>query len=321
MKKNFIVLIVTVLLFACNKKSKAEKTVSNIPIELAVTRFDKAFFNTNPSNLYKLKKQFPSFFPKEVADSVWINKMENPLWQELFAETQKKYNNFEPQTKSIASLLQHIKYYFPSTKTPKIITLIYEMDFNTKAIYADSIILIPLEMYLGKTHKFYEFPDYQKQTLEPDQMLSDIVSSFAKTKIAPSKTKNLLSMMVQSGKELYLKDLLLPSYNDDQKIAYTEEQLTFCQENESFMWAYFIEKNMLYSNDDKLESRFINPAPFSKFYLDVDNDTPGRIGTWVGWQIMRAFTKNNSNISLQQLLALDAESIFRLSKYKPQKSI
>jgi hypothetical protein len=35
-------------------------------------------------------------------------------------------------------------------------------------------------------------------------------------------------------------------------------------ENESYMWRYF-RKEMLYSDDQKLMPRFINPAPFLNF--------------------------------------------------------
>ena len=307
------------ILASCDKKSKVEAIVKDIPIQLSVTRFEQDFFEAKPSDLQKLKAQYPAFFPKEVADSVWTNKMKNPLWRELYNEVQFKYSNFEPQTKAIAAFLQHAKYYFPQTKIPKITTLIYEMDFNTKAIYADSIILIPLEMYLGKSHKFYEFPDYQKQSLESSQILPDLAGSFAQTKIRPSKDKTLLSLMIQAGKELYIKDLLLPEFSDADKIGYTPEQIKFCLENESFMWAFFIEQNLLYNNDSKLANRFINPAPFSKFYLEIDNETPGRIGAWLGWQIVKAFATNNPEIKIQQLLDSDAEAIFTKSKYKPKK--
>ena len=307
------------ILASCDKKSKVEAIVKDIPLQLSVTRFEQDFFEAKPADLQKLKAQYPAFFPKEVADSVWTNKMKNPLWRELYNEVQIKYSNFEPQTKAIAAFLQHAKYYFPQTKTPKITTLIYEMDFNTKAIYADSIILIPLEMYLGKSHKFYEFPDYQKQSLESSQILPDLAGSFAQTKIRPSKDKTLLSLMIQAGKELYIKDLLLPEFSDADKIGYTPEQIKFCLENESFMWAFFIEQNLLYNNDSKLANRFINPAPFSKFYLEIDNETPGRIGAWLGWQIVKAYATNNPEIKIQQLLVSDAETIFTKSKYKPKK--
>jgi gliding motility-associated lipoprotein GldB len=318
MKNTLIVFLLALIFTSCDKKSKIEKQVEAIPVEIKVARFDKAFFETPTNDLTKLKQQFPGFFPPQVEDSVWTNKMTNPLWRELYSEVQKKYSNFEPEEQKIATLFKHIKYYFPLTKTPKVITLIYEMDYNTKAIYADSLVLISLEMYLGKNHKFYEFPDYQKQNFEPNQILPDIVSSFSATKIPYPTDKSLLSQMVFAGKELYLKDLLLPEYADNEKIGYTPEQLLFCNENESYVWRYFIEEKLLYSTDSKLGNRFINPAPFSKFYLEIDNETPGRIGTWIGWQIVRAYMKNNS-VSVQQMLTLDATEIFNKSKYKPKK--
>ena len=75
---------------------------------------------------------------------------------------------------------------------------------------------------------------------------------------------------------------------------------------------------MLYSSEQKLALRFINPAPFSKFYLEIDNDSPGQVGVWVGWQIVRAYMEN-SGASLEELLKTDAKEIFVKSKYKPKK--
>lgn len=319
MKKSVLLIFFLITILSCDKKSKVEKAVEEIPLEIKVERFDKIFFETPVKDLAKTKKQFPGFYPSQVPDSVWIEKMKNPLWRELYAEVQKKYSNFQPEKLEIEDLFRHIKFYFPKTKTPKIVTLIYEMDANTKAIYADSLVLISLEMYLGKNHKFYDYPAYQKQNFEQNQILPDIVSGFAQTKIKPSNDKTLLSQMIAAGKELYLKDLLIPNYSDASKIGYTTEQIQFCNENESFMWQYFIQEKMLYATDSKLSSRFINPAPFSKFYLEIDNDTPGRIGTWVGWQIVRSFMKNN-DAKLNQMLLMNADEIFNKSKYKPKKN-
>ena len=192
------------------------------------------------------------------------------------------------------------------------------MDYNSKVIYADSLVIVSLELYLGKDHKFYQFPEYIKQSFETKQIMPDAVASFASRKIAKVTDKSLLSQMIYFGKELYLKDLLLPEYSDDEKIGYTEEQLLWCQENESYMWRYFIEREMLYDDDAKLKARFVSPAPFSKFYLEIDNETPGRVGAWVGWQIVRSYMKNN-DVTLDEMLQLSGKEIFEKSKYKPKK--
>jgi len=318
MKKGLLLIFLLLLLSSCDKKSKIEKEVEEIPIAIKVERFDKIFYESPVENLQNIKHQFPYFFSAETPDSVWVNKMKNPLYRELYSEVQKKYSNFDKVNSDLKSLFQHIKYYFPKTKTPKVITLISEMDYQNKAIYTDSLVLISLDLYLGKNHKFYEFPEYLKQNFEQNQIMPDIVSSFSHRIIPFGNNRNLLSQMIYSGKQLYLKELLLPEISDAEKIGYTPEQITWCQENESYMWRYFMQEQLLYSSDSKLPSRFINTAPFSKFYLEIDNESPGRVGTWIGWQIVRSYM-NNNDVNLQQLLQMDPIEIFQNSKYKPKK--
>lgn len=303
---------------SCDKKNTIEKAVAEIPLEVKIERFDKIFFETPPQDLEKVKKEFPYFFPAGNDNSIWLNKMQDPLWRELYTEVQKKYANIEPVKSELSSLFKHIKYYFPKTKTPKVITIISEMDYSNKAIYTDSLVIISLELYLGKEHKFYQFPNYIKQNFEQKQIMPDIVSSFSLQKIAPLTDKKMLSQMIYYGKQLYLKDLLLPEYSDADKMGYSEQQIIWCQENESYMWRYFLENEMLYSDDQKLIPRFINPAPFSKFYLEIDNESPGQVGAWIGWQMVRSFAKNN-NVPLSDLLKMNAKEIFEKSKYKPSK--
>ena len=266
MKLFLLTIVCSLLLLSCDQKSKVEKAIEEMPVEaIKIERFDKQFFETSPEDLSKLKKQYPYFFSPKINDTVWTNKMTAPIWREVYAEVEKKYPTSEGIQNSVEVLVQHMKYYFPKTKTPKVITLISDMDYSNKAIYADSLIIISLELYLGKEHKFYTFPKYIKQNFEERQMMPDVVKSFSIGKIAPVTDKSLLSQMIYFGKELYLKDILLPEYTDAEKMGYTPEQIVWCQENESYIWRYFIEKEILYSDEQKLAFRFIDPSPFSKF--------------------------------------------------------
>lgn len=319
MKKIILTFIIFSSLVSCNKKSELEKKqVEEIPVEIEVIRFDKLFFESKPDELQNLKNEFPYFFPSGNDDSVWINKMQNPLWRELYSEVQKKYSNFEPVKEELESLFKNIKFNFPKTKIPKVITLISEMDYTNKVVYTDSLLIISLELYLGKEHKFYEFPNYLKQNFEQNQIIPDVVTNFSYRKIPPVQEEHLLNQMIYFGKQLYLKDALLPHYSDAKKIGYSLEQIKWCEENESYIWRYFIEKQLLYDDDKKLQNRFINPAPFSKFYLEIDNESPGRVGTWIGWQIVRSYMKNNK-VSMEEMLNTDAKKLFENSKFKPKK--
>lgn len=318
MKIYLLPLAICFFLLSCEKKNKIEKAVEEIPVEIKVDRFDKAFFETKPEDLSQLKQKYPYFFPAGTDDAIWIEKMQHPQWRELYGEVEKKYADFSTINQEIETLFKHIKFYFPKTKTPKVVTLISEMDYNTKTIYADSLVIVSLELYLGKNHKFYQFPEYIKQNFEPTQIVPDIASSFLQTKMVPDTDKSFLSQMIYLGKELYLKELLLPEYTDAARIGYTPEQIKWCAKNESYIWRYFIDKEMLYSVDAKLIPRFLSPAPFSKFYLEIDNDSPGQVGAWIGWQIVRSYMKNN-DVTINELMNKKAKEIFEQSKYKPKK--
>lgn len=319
MKKHIYLASIFLLLFSCDKKSKVEKAVEEIPVEIKLHRFEQAFFDAKPTDLPKVKTEYPEFFPEGTPDQVWIDKMQHPQWRELYQEVEKKYKNFDNENAQIEDLFKHIKYYFPTIKTPTIYTVIAEMDHDNKVIYAKDKLVIALELYLGKDHKFYgEYPAYLRQNFDQRQMLPDIVSSFAFGIVPAPKDKELLSLMINSGKELYLKDILLPEYSDYEKIGYTEQQQKWCETNENYMWQYFINDKLLFSSDSRLPNRFINLAPFSKFYLEIDNESPGRVGQWIGWQIVRSFMENNK-VSVQELIKTDAKVIFEKSKYKPKK--
>jgi len=319
MKKITALLIFAVFAVSCKNKDKVQEAIDQVPVHLEVERFDKIFYETKPENLSEIKRQYPYFFPAGNEDTVWTNKMKNPLLKELHAEVQKQFGDFAKEKEELENLFRHIQYYFPQTKLPKVITLISEVDTQGKVIYADSLLLLSLDVYLGKEHRFYEgFPDYQKISFEKSQLLPDVVSDFSLRVIPPPRDRTLLSQMIYFGKEMYLKDLLIPQVSDADKIGYSAEQIAWSEENENYIWRYFIDEKLLYDSDPKLAGRFINPAPFSKFYLEIDNESPGRIGMWIGWQIVRSYMKNN-DVSLQQLLQADAKEIFDNSKYKPKK--
>lgn len=320
MKKFLFLLGFVGTLFSCNHNNKVVKEAEEIPVTVEVDRYDKAFYESKPADLPKLKAQYPYFFPPTVTDEALVEKMTNPLWRELYKEVEKRYDNFDLEKEGIENLFKYIKYYYPKTVTPKVVTVIQDMDADYKTIYAPdkNMLIISLELYMGKSHKFYEYPEYMKKTFEPNQILPDIVESFAFYKVKPPTDREFLSQVIYAGKKLYLKDVLLPKVSDEDKICYTSDELKWCEENDVDIWRFFVEEKLLYSTDSKLVQRFIAPSPFSKFGRDNDKDTPPRIGAWIGWQIVRAFMENN-NVSVPELMVMDAKDIFQRSKYKPTK--
>jgi len=320
MKTRFIaVLVILFSFYSCKNETGVSEDISKIQLNLTVLRFDREFAEANPGDIPKLKQKFPYLFPKQYSDSVWIAKLKDTLQNEIFSEVNKTFPNFDAETADIELFFKHVVYHFPNYRTPDVITVISDVDYSNRVILADTLLLIGLDNYLGKDHKFYSgIEQYIAAGLDKTYLISDVASAFGKTTLSFPTDRTFLAQMIYYGKELYLKDKLIPLATDAQKIVYTPDELAWAQANEEQIWRYFIERELLYSTDNMLAPRFLDPAPFSKFRLELDNESPGRLGRYMGWQIVRAFM-NNNDVKLNQLLDLSADEIFKKSNYKPKK--
>lgn len=315
----FIVLLISIIFFGCNDTDKVAEEIAKIPVDVNILRFGREFAQAKPVDLPKLKKTYPYLFPAQYHDSIWEAKLKDTIQIELFDEVGKTFPDLEYETQELTSLFQHIKYYFPQFKVPNVITLTSEVDYNNRVILADTLLLIGLDNYLGPEHRFYiDIQKYISAGLDKKFITSDVADNFARKVVPRLRDRTFLSDMIYYGKILYLKDKLMPTADDALKMGYSQDQIDWAVLNEEPIWRNFIEQEHLYSTDSELRLRFLEPAPFSKFGLELDNESPGRLGQYLGLQIVRAFM-NKNEITIQQLLNIPAEEIFKKANYKPSK--
>ena len=319
MKKLSILILVGLLFANCKKEKTLLQRIKTQNIETELVTFHKQFYEADEEALKQLKTKHPFLFPKTTSDQVWRSKINNPEERELFRMTESIYGDMSEEKENLNLLFQHIRYYNSNFTPPKIFSLITGLDYENSVIYADSLLFISLDMYLGKNAEPYNsFPPYIKNNFTKKHMLVDVARKILQKNFLYKNGRSFLETMLYHGKEVYLLSTVLPNYKTQELMGYEDEKYQWAVENEAEIWSYFIRKNLLYSTDQKLNPRFIDKAPFSKFYLDSDRLTPGSLGVWIGYKIVQSFA-NNNDVSLQELLALNAESLFRNSRYKPQK--
>jgi gliding motility-associated lipoprotein GldB len=319
MNKFFNVLFFLLLLTSCKKEVVKKVDVSTIDVTVLIDRFDQKFYSATTETLPNLKKSYPFLFPVQNQDSIWLNRINNKDEIELFNLAQNVFTDFSVEKPQIEDLFKHIKYYHPVFKSPKIIALITNLDYKNKVMYVEEYLFISLDMYLGKNSEIYQsFPSYLSQNYDKSQLLVDMGKAIGNFYFAPKINRQFLNLIINEGKKMVQLDFYLPLVSDAQKMGYSTEQINWVAENETPIWKYFIENKLLYSTNPDLYTRFVAEAPFSKFFIDIDKESPGKIGVWLGWQIVRSYMKNN-HVTLQQLLQTNAEEIFKKSKYKPKK--
>ena len=318
--RNYFLFFFLLLFFnSCQKDVKNNIDTSTIEVKFMINRFEQDFYSHKGENLEELKKKYPLLFPENTPDSIWMVKIKDKDEQELYTETQKLYSSFSDIETELRSLFKYITHYNPMFNTPNIITGLSNIDYNYRVIYNQRLVFISLDVYLGSKHPFYsDYPAYIKQNNIRERIVVDVANAIIDSQIKPLTNRSFLAKMIHEGKKLYLLDLYLPLKSDAVRIGYTKQKYNWAITNEEQVWKYFIENNLLYSTDTKLNKRFLEDAPFSKFYLSEDKNSPGRIWQRIGLQIVRSFMDNN-DVSLSDLLIKDGEEIFKNSKYKPRK--
>lgn len=324
MKRQGYKLIIFILLpvlsfYACQNNNPLAVDVSQIPAKVNIKRFDLDFYGQSPDQLPALKQKYQYMFPAYVPDSVWIKKMQDSLLLDLKTQVDSVFPDLKVYKPQIAEVFKHVKYYYPRFKEPNIIILYSDWNYLKKAVYLDSLELLTLDNFLGSQNRLYKgIPNYIRQNMNPTQIPVAVAFSIADMQVKPTRSKTFLSKMINYGKKYYLLDAYLPQVPDSIKLGYDAQKMQWANDNEEGVWQYFIDRELLYSTDDKLDLRFLNLAPYSKFYTEQDMQSPGYIGRYIGWQIVKSFMTKNK-VSLQKLLDTPEEDIFKKSKYKPKK--
>lgn len=319
--RNYVaIFLMILLLFSCKNESVTVVDVSHINAELELQRFEVDFYNTTEETLESTKEKYPIFFPENTSDSIWLQKIWDADERELYQETIKKYGTLESLEEQLVSLFKHVKYYNQDFVVPKVTTVISNIDYDYRIIYRGTSLIISLDCYLGAEHPFYgDYPKYIRQNNTEGHIVVDIAENIISKQVLPYvNDRSFLGKMIEAGKKMYVLDMYLPTVPDREKIGYSKIKYDWALANEEQVWKYFLSKNLLYSTDTKLNKQFLDDAPFSKFYLSQDNLSPGRIGVFMGWQIVRSYMQKN-DVSLQELLKVKPQDLFTKSKYKPKR--
>lgn len=315
MKKILGVILILIAFVACKNDKELKSDIANITVDIPIERFDRLFASATPKDLPVLKSKYPYLFSQKYSDEFWEAKLSDTLQKELEREVDIAFKSTAEIEGDLELLYKHILYYYPSASVPKTISIITEV--RNKVVLTDSLLLIGLDNYLGEDHYFYEgIQKYKSKNFRKEQIDVDVASAFAKAKVSRPLTSTFLDQIIYEGKQLYLMETLLSQKPIHEVFSYTADEYAFAEENEVNMWEYFVSSKSLYSTDRKLLSRFIDPAPFSKFYLAFDNETPGRLGRYIGYKIVASYM-NTNDVALKTMLLQDAETIFNNAKYKP----
>jgi len=315
--------------FGCKEKSCETIDSSAIEVNIELERLEDELFllesKTEVAEFLERNKILKEHFLVSAQyphDSILVtslyNRINNSYIDSLLIETRGIFNDLSGIVNGFEQAFRHLKHYYPEIKTPKIQTMVTGMG-SSELYVSDSLIIIGLDFYLGPGATYrplgipaYILKRYQKEYIVPASILL-LSNNYIKENF---QDNTMLADMVYYGKKYYFAKEMMPCTPDSLLIWYSGQELRDVDDNQHIIWANFVQNQLLYETSHLTKKKYLDERP--KVY-EIGDKCPGRIGTWLGWEIVNKYM-NVNQVDLQSLMVeKDAQKIFALSNYKPER--
>jgi len=335
------ILLFTLSFTACNDGPKAPD-VSNIKVSLESRRFDKDLASLDTAHLaaglQQLRSKYPDFLDfyldtlmglglqgnySDTTDAVRNGlkpRLTHKDYRGLLDTLAVHFPDMSATDKQLASGFKYLLNYFPKYHVPKITYSVFWLNKLPAFIMANGDMGINLDMFLGPRYPYYKsvgVEDFMAKHLAPEY-IPVAVFSVISDDIYPyqAEGRNLLDLMIQRGKQQYFLSKVLPFTDDTLRLGYSKAELKGCDENRAQIYNFFIKNNLLYDTHIQVVYRFVNDGPSTG---EIAKQCPGNIGTWLGYEIVKAYMKEHPATTLEQLMHnTDAQKFLQESKYNPK---
>jgi hypothetical protein len=319
-------------------KNNFRVNTSGIKVDIKIKRLEKDLFSIDPANiknmLPSLREKYDGFLKYfgyvinigESSDSLWAEGLvkfcTDKFNNEVYATTMKAYPDVANLEKELTGAFRYYKYYFPRKPVPEIYTCI--TGFNNSIItVTDSSLAIGLDKYLGSGCKYYpqlQIYSYQAARMNSFNILPDCMYAWATSewdfKEMSYASDNVLTSIIHEGKLLYFVKSMLPDYDEKLLFGFTADQMAFCKKNESRMWQYLVENNLLFKTEQLTKRKLTGEAPFTAYF---SKESPGRAAVWLGFRIIESYRKNDKRATLEEIMKdVNVQGILETAKYNPK---
>lgn len=331
----YLLVLISFLLFQSCNDSKWKADVSNVDYNGEIARLDLAVFNLGSdltkSDLLELQKEYHGFLNVYLTQIMQVGEAENamtaslfqrfvtdPNWIELQEVIEKKHPNLDEESANLERAFKRYSVLFKESDLPEIVA--YNSGFNV-GIYPEKEFLgIGLEWYSGNDLKIFDrlppdlFPQYKRDKMMPEYMTINALKGWLIVRFQDKLNgQSLLNRMAFSGKINYIAAALHQDLSDRIVLNYSEEQLEWCDNQEYEVWKFILENDLIFSVDAMAVNKMMNDGPFTP---GMPPESPGGVGNYMGYEMVKAFMDRNENLTLAELLNMKNDREF-LKHYKP----
>ncbi|MDD2962519.1 MAG: hypothetical protein PHQ65_03615 [Bacteroidales bacterium] len=328
---SIVVASLMIFQFSCRQKESHWQSVDfskTFKPEVVILRYELDLFqiptNKLEEGLAGLAPRYPLFIGSDYGSEQALIQMKaylsDPVIRDGFDAVEKTFTDMSGCEVELSKAFQRLQVAIPEFRVPQVFTYVSGFDTQTGVFVNDSVVIIPLDLFLGSGFEAYnqlKIPAYIQRNMTPEDVVPEVIRQILFFYFWKDVTqKPLVDQMIEAGKIQALLEFVLPQAKPWSLFRYTKEQLDWCSMNETHIWAMLIEKDYLFSSDPAVVRTIMSDGPFTS---GLDKSSPSRIGEWVGYQIVSSFLEKNTGVMPSQLFKMpEGQEFLRQSAYKPR---
>lgn len=321
----FFTLITSLLFSSCSTQKETLPDISNLKVNVEMERVDRKIFdNQSKEEILTYLKENPDLLLKgfRVNDirilEELVKRANDPYIDTVQNQVDELYD-FDELRQQLNDVFSYTKFYYPDFYVPKVYTIVagYEMD----VVPSDSMFLVGLDYFLGN-QSYYRppietIPNYLWERYHPEAIQTHIARELSgRYNLSNPSDNSMINEMIWWGKTYYFIEKVVPKAADSLVIGYSNQEIKDCETYQTDVWGHFVKQELFYATAQVEKRKYLEARPHT---FEIGQECPGRIAQWLGWQIVRAYMKQNPDVTLPELMKMtNHKEIFEQSKYRPK---
>jgi hypothetical protein len=239
-----------------------------------------------------------------------------PTLMQLYGDEQSRLADISALESELLPGIDILLQHFPALRRPEI--YLHVSGWGQNVIVTDTILSLSADKYLGADYPLYQefFYEYQRQGMAPGRMAPDYLLGFLMASFPfQGKEDILLDRIIYEGKLRYILSRLLPERKPYEWVGYTQAQYNWCNDHCDRIWKSVLDNQHLFHPDYLTTSAYLTEASST---VTLPSDSPGRVGVWLGFQIVASYMKHHPETDGQALMdRTDYVAFLKDSRFNP----
>lgn len=274
-------------------------------------------------NLKELKDQLGNLFIYELSQNIRqdiddssfqavYNFYNSDYIVDLEKEKQRLFKDLPLHEEKMDKGFKYLKYHFGDTIVPD--NVFYINKLFSQVACAEKNISVGLEGYVSSTSEVIkalpseQLYQWQRNRMNLDYLERDVLLNWIQVQLFKEIDSKLAEHIVQAGKILYILNAAFPKAEEAYILRYDKEQFEWANKNETYVWNYLVEQQLLFKTDMRVRANFLNEGPTT---VGLAQDSPDRIGQFLGYRIVKGYMSKNKALSLQELIETKYNTILQ----------